>query len=169
MVENFDEFEHRHSRERENEKEKRERLSRETKPEWAVLKGLVQRFAIDNKEFDGHKFEWSPYATSRPDFLRLNNVAVTFLDDGERNGMPQNCRVRFDRRPLGPREAWLEEDAGVEPVEWSLEPVAHGDGVAWSSPELNETLSSADLAETIAKELSDHHLRYEEANRWPAA
>jgi len=47
--------------------------------------------------------------------------------------------------------------------------VIEGESVAWSIPELRETLSSADLAEKIAIELSKYHAAYEEAHgRWPA-
>jgi hypothetical protein len=70
------------------------------------------------------------------------------------------------------------EAAGVGPhvggrratPEWSLEPVIEGESLAWSVPELRETLSSAALAEKIAIELSKYHAAYEEAyGRWPAA
>ena len=50
------------------------------------------------KAVDDNGFEWSPYGAHYPDFLRLKDVAVTFFDRGERNGIPQACSIRFDRR-----------------------------------------------------------------------
>jgi hypothetical protein len=131
-----------------------------------VLKGLVSRFALDGKEFGGHKFEWSPYSASGYEFLRLKDVAVTFSDRGDRNGVPQTCRARFTSEAggVGPHVGGRQP-----PLEWSLDPVIEGESVAWSIPELRETLSSADLAEKIAIELSKYHAAYEEAHgRWPA-
>lgn len=156
MVENFDDF----ARRQEIQQQNHERLAKETKPEWSVLKGLVSRFALDGKEFSGYKFEWTPY--SAPEFLGLGNVAAMFLDQGERNGVPQRCRVRFARRPLEPGRQWVNETP-VEPLEWSLEPVIEGESLAWSIPRLKLTLSSADLAEKIAIELSKYHTAYEES------
>jgi hypothetical protein len=170
MAEDFDQFAQQHSRNREIEQQNRESLARETKPEWAVLKGLVSRFALDGKEFGGHKFEWSPYSASGYEFLRLKDVAVTFSDRGDRNGVPQNCRVRFTRRPLESGRMWVDDEPPLEPLEWSLGPVIESESLAWSVPELRETLSSADLAEKIVIELSKYHAAYEEAyGRWPAA
>ncbi len=129
-----------------------------------MLKGLVSRFALDNKEFLGYKFEWSPYPAPRSEFLKLNNVAVTFTDGGVKNGVLLNCRVHFARRPLKPGgETWASENSALDPIAWSLEPVMQGDSVAWWIPELRKTLSSADLAEKIAIELSRYHAAYEEA------
>ena len=50
------------------------------------------------KAVDDNGFEWLPYGAHYPDFLRLKDVAVTFFDRGERNGIPQACSIRFDRR-----------------------------------------------------------------------
>ncbi len=76
MAEDFDQFAQQHSRNQEIGQQNRERLTQETKPEWAVPKGLVSRFALDSKEFGGHKFEWASYPGSRPEFLRLKDVKL---------------------------------------------------------------------------------------------
>lgn len=171
MTEDFDQFAQQHSRSKEIEQQNRERLAQETKSEWAVLQGLVSRFGLDDKEFGGNKFKWAAYSASRAEFLRLKDVAVTLLDQGERNGVPQNCRVRFTRRPLEPGHVWAESKEPLEPLEWSLEPVIKGERLAWSVLELRETLSSGDLAEKIAIQLSKYHVAYERTvtGRWPAA
>jgi hypothetical protein len=169
MPENFDDFAQQQSVSEANERRDRARLAQETKPEWAVLKGLVSRFALDGKEFGGHKFEWAPYPASRPEFLRLKDVAVTFLDQGERNGVPQNCRVRFTRRPLKPLEMWVDDEFSPPPLDWSLNPVIQGESIGWLVPEVGAGFSSADLAEKIAIELSRYHSKYEDAySRWRA-
>jgi hypothetical protein len=163
MTEDFDSFAQRQSQNEEMQRQNHERLAKETKPEWSVLKGLTSRFALDGKEFGGYKFEWSPYSAMYPDFLRLKDVAVTFLDRGERNGVPQNCRIRFTRRPLEPGRAWVDDETPLEPLDWSLEPRIVGESLVWFVAELREAVSSADLAEKIAIELSKYHATYEEA------
>jgi hypothetical protein len=163
MSEDFDAFAQRQSQNEEIQRQNHERLTKETRPEWSVLKGLTSRFALDSKEFGGYKFEWAPYSAVYPDFLRLKDVAVTFLDRGERNGGPQNCRVRFARRPLEPGRVWVDDEEPLEPLEWSLGPTIEGERLAWHVAELGETLSSADLAEKVAIALCKYHAAYEEA------
>jgi hypothetical protein len=139
-------------------------LAPDVKPEWAVLKGLVSRFAIDEKKFDGHKLEWSPYQSMWPEFLRLNDVAAIFSDGGSAYVVLQDCKVRFARRPLkSGGEIWMDTESPLDQIEWSLNPVAKGDSVAWYVPELQKTFSSAALAEQIAIELSKYHTAYQEA------
>jgi hypothetical protein len=163
MYENFDDFSRRHSQEEAD----RERLAKEITPEWSILKGFASDFA--GREFAGHKFQWAPDPSSRVDFLILNNVAALFAHS-ERNGITTNCTVRFDRRPPEPGKMYLEDRSGVSPKEWSLLPSIEGAAVVWFVPELGEMHSSMDLADEIAKELSEHHKRYERHyGHWPAA
>jgi hypothetical protein len=115
-----------------------------------------QNEEVQRQDQDRHSAMW-------PEFLRLKDVAVTFLDRGERNGVPQNCRIRFTRRPLEPGRAWVDNETPLAPLEWSLEPVIEGENLAWYVPELGETFSPADLAEKIAIELCNYHTAYEEA------
>ncbi len=157
MTENFDQF----VQNEKLKKQKSERLAKETKHEWSALKESVSRFASEGKEFDGHKFEWATSPTSRQ-FLRLNNVAAMFLDQGERNGVPQNCKVRFTRKPPGPREAY-EGESPLQPLDWSLEPEFPDKNFVWRVAKLGETLSSAALVQKIAIELSKYHAAYEKA------
>jgi len=161
----FDDFAMEHLRDKEN----RKRLVEDTKPEWAVLKGLTSRFAIDGKEFDGNKFEWAPYTAYHPEFLKLGDVAATFLSR-EEEGTPRNCRVRFSRRPLEPGRMWIDEKSPLEAIEWSLCAVIDGDSIAWEVAELDQTLSSEALAEKIAVELSKYHLAYKKHyDNWSVA
>jgi hypothetical protein len=163
MAENFDDFSRRHSQEQ----AERERLAKEATPEWSILKGFASDFA--GREFAGHKFQWASDPSSWVDFLILNNVAAMF-SHSERNRIVTNCRVRFDRRPPEPGKMFPEERSGVSPKEWSLLPSIEGEAVVWFVPELGETHSSMELADAIAKELSQHHKRYEwHYGQWPAA
>jgi hypothetical protein len=163
MFENFDDFSRRHSQEEAD----RQRLAKETTPEWSILKGFASDFA--GRVFAGHNFQWAPDPSSRVEFLVLKNVAAMF-SHSERNGIVTNCSVRFDRRPAGLDKAFLDEKSGVSPKEWSLLPTIEGEAVAWFVPELGETHSSMELADAIAKELSEHYKRYElHYGHWPAA
>jgi hypothetical protein len=162
MADEFDNF----ARQQEEPDQQRGKLATDVKPEWAVLKGLVSRFALDEKGFDRHKFEWAPYRSMWPEFLRLNQVAAIFSDGGSAYVVLRDCKVRFARRPLKPGgEAWMDDESPLDQIEWSLSPVTKGDSVMWHIPELQKTLSSADLAELIAIELSRYHQAYQEAYR----
>ena len=143
------------------------RLAKETTPEWSILKGFASDFA--GREVASHKFRWVPDPSSWVDFLILNNVAAMFIHS-EMNGLATNCRVRFDRRPPDPGKMFLEDRSGVSPKEWSLLPTIEGEAIAWFVPELEENHSSIELADAIAKELSENNKRYEiHYGQWPAA
>jgi hypothetical protein len=53
------------------------------------------------------------------------------------------------------RQDVREDRSGITPKEWSLLPTIEGEAIAWFVPELGETHSSMDLADAIAKELSE--------------
>jgi hypothetical protein len=161
MSEKFDDFmEGRNNRARDE-----AMLAKETMPEWIVLKGLASQFALDGKEFGGHNFEWAPYPAPYPEFLRLDQVAATFLHHGTKNGIPLECQVHITRRPLKSGEVWISGDSPLEPIEWSLVPEMRDGTVLWRIPELGKTFSSAELAEKIAIELSRYQEAYVEAYR----
>jgi hypothetical protein len=95
--------------------------------------------------------------------LVLNDVAATLFDRGERNGVPQDCRVRFDRRPAGFGKPWSDENSPVAAKTWSLEPMIENVEFLWFVSERAWRISSAELAEESAKELAKHHIAYEQA------
>jgi hypothetical protein len=153
MFEGFDEFAEQNSQRLKD----REVIERETKPEWAMLKGLTESLALDGNGIEPHKFEWASDDAPR---LILDNVAAFFLQH-EKNGIPQDCRIRFDRRPAGPGKLWHDEKSPLTPVVWSLKPVAVGEHVFGSIAELGATpLSSSELADQIALQLAKFHLAY---------
>jgi hypothetical protein len=163
MSQDFDDFSRRCSQEQAD----RERLAKETTPEWSILKGFASDFA--GREFAGHTFHWVAEPSSWVDFLILNRVAAMFFHN-ERNGTVTNCRVSFDRRPPEPGKMYRDDRSEVSAKEWSLLPSIEGEAVVWFVPELGETHSSMELADAIAKELSEHHKRYEQHyGQWPAA
>jgi len=157
MAQDFDDFAQKHS----DLERARNRIPQEARAEWSVLKGLAQRFALDKQDFNGNTFEWVLFHGAPPEFLRLKDVAAGFFHYGELNGVPQDCRIRFSRRPLGPNEIWSDEYSPLDPVEWTLETTIAAGEFVWLIPQLGEALSSADLAEKVAIELSKYHLLYE--------
>ena len=123
-MDNFEQY----SRRREREQEVQEKLLRDSKPEWVVLQGFTKTLADELKGIDGFRFEW----VSDPSAPRLviSAVAATFLWR-ERPGKPIECRVRFDRKPLGSNQVWVDDRSPLEPVEWTLMPIVEGDEIKW--------------------------------------
>ncbi len=107
MFEGFDEFAEQNSQRVQD----RNVIKCETKPEWEMLKGLTESLALDGKGIEPHLFEWALDGAPR---LILDHVAASFLHR-ERNGVPQDFRIRFDRRPAGPGKMYLEEGITTDP------------------------------------------------------
>jgi Fic family protein len=137
-------------------------LAQETKAEWQRLKDAT-RSVTAGKNLDGNPFEWSPYHAYYTDFLRLKDVAASFLDRGERNGIPQGCSIRFDRRSPASNQVFLDEKSPIPGEVWSLEPRAEGDEVVWWVKELGNTFTSAELASKVAIRLIKQYEAYEHA------
>ncbi len=133
-----------------------------TAREWQRLKDVTRRLTAE-KEVDGNKFEWAPYSAHYPDFLRLKEVAASFYDRGERNGVPQNCSIRFDRRSPEPNAMFLEDQSPVAPEIWSLEPRVEETSVIWWIKELGKSLTSTELAAQVAIRLVKQYEAYERA------
>ncbi len=169
MRDSFHDFEEIDSCYRATEEQIRRKLVKDAKPEWHQLKCFVSRLALEGKSYDGHKFEWSS-SSSQSDSLRLKNVSVTFLDEGERDGI-LSCSLQFAGMRVRRGDVGVENGSLPALVEWFLRPVLldHG-SVGWFVCELGQTFPSADLAEEIVKELSKYHKIYEQTyERWPAA
>jgi Fic family protein len=137
-------------------------LAQETKAEWQRLKDATRSVTV-GKNLDGNPFEWSPYHAYYTDFLRLKDVAASFLDRGERNGIPQGCSIRFDRRSPASNQVFLDEKSPIPGEVWSLEPRAEGDEVVWWVKELGNTFTSAELASKVAIRLIKQYEAYEHA------
>jgi len=169
MPDSFDDFNEIDSCYRASEEQNRRKLVTEAKPEWHQLKSFVSRLALEGKGYDGHKFEWSS-SSSQSDSLRLKNVTVTFLDEGERDGI-LSCSLQFAGMPTRRSDMGVANGSPPDPIEWFLRPVLLDEGnVGWFVCELGQTFSSAELAGEILKELSSYYKVYEKTyKRWPAA
>ena len=169
MADSFDDFGEIDSCYRATDEQNRRKLMKDTKPEWHLLKCFVSQLALEGKDYEGHKFEWSS-SSSQPDSLRLKNVSITFLNEGERDGI-LICSLRFAGMPIRRGNVGVANGSSLGPVEWSLRPVLLDEGgVGWFVCELGQTFSSAELTDAIVKELSRYHKAYEKAyKRWPAA
>jgi hypothetical protein len=166
MPNDFDEID---SCYRATEEQNRRKLMKDAKPEWHLLKSFVSRIALETKAYEGHKFEWSS-GSSQSDSLTLKNVSVTFLDEGERDGI-LSCSLQFAAMPIRRDGVGVSNGSLPDPVEWFLRPVLLDEsGVGWFVCELGQTFLSAELAEQIVKELSRYYNVYEKTHkRWPAA
>jgi hypothetical protein len=158
MTESFDDF----AQKRDEELQNRKRLAEETKPEWEILKSETAKFAQDGKGIDGHKFGWEPNPTARGTLLVLSDVSANLFDRGERDGVPQDCGVFFSRKPAGPGRMYF-DDSPVATKTWSLEPKILAGRFVWFVSERKCHLSTAELADEIAKELAQYHIEYEKA------
>jgi hypothetical protein len=142
----------------------KEQLARETMTEWEVaLKGFVSEFALNGKGIGSDKFQWQNNPSQRSASLILNNVAATLYDSGEQNGIPQRCGVLIGRKPLGPNQVWADDKSPIEPRKWSLEPTVENGEFLWLVEKLNRKFSSAQLADTIAKQVGECHVAYQKA------
>ena len=159
MAETFDDFSRKHDEIKQN----AARLVEETKPEWDMLQHFTAQFALDERRLGDYKFQWIPDYPAR---LVLNDVAAQFLVGRDRNGVLEGCRVYFDRRPAGPGKMFLEgKDEIPEPKMWTSEAnIGKSGDFVWRVSEDTEelwTLSSAELADKIALQLSQRHIEYQ--------
>lgn len=130
--------------------------------EWQRLRDLTRALTA-GKAVDGNPFAWTPYQGSGQDFLQLKDVAASFSDRGKRNGVPQTCRVRFDRNASTAQGMFLEDKSPIAGEVWSLEPRADGQNVVWWVSELSKSFTSAELAFQVAIRLVKQYEAYEQA------
>jgi Fic family protein len=133
-----------------------------TAEEWQRLMDLT-RTLTTGKAVDGNPFAWTPYEGSDQAFLQLKDVAASFSDRGKHNGVPQTCRVRFDRHASTAQGVFLEDKSPISSEVWSLEPRADGQNVVWWVSELGKSFTSAELASQIAIRLVKQFEAYEQA------
>jgi hypothetical protein len=156
MEQSFDDFARRHASDQEN----RARLTKDTRAEWEIAKGLVSQFALDGKGIGTRHFEW--VALGEHPMLVLGNVAAVLLDGGDSGGVPQKIHVRFARKPANYYQVYA-DDSPLNETVWELEPqIIEGDFV-WFVSDRAGHYSSAVLAEEVAKELAQYHIEYEKA------
>jgi hypothetical protein len=132
---------------------------------WSQLKKSVHDLAA-GESYDGEPFQWSPYPAPYPEFLLVKNknVAVSFHDRGVREGIPQNCMIRFGRRPLSPNNIWSDDEALPQET-WHLNPIGQAGKVAWSIAELKKSFSTSELANEILIQFIKYYEKYSAAFR----
>jgi hypothetical protein len=117
--------------------------------EWQRVKDITRSMTA-GKKIDGNPFEWTPYSAYYPDFLRFKDVAASFFDNGNQNGVPQACRIRFDRRSPAHNSPFVDEKSPIDPEVWSPEPQVEGKNIVWSVKELVKIFTSSELASQVA-------------------
>jgi Fic family protein len=130
--------------------------------EWERLKDATNALTA-GKSVDGNSFAWTPYHASEQDFLQLKDVAASFSDRRQQNGVLKACFVRFDRHASTAQGVFMEDKSPVASEMWSLEPRAEGQNVMWWVSELGKSLTSAELASRIAIRLIKQYEAYEQA------
>jgi len=151
---------------RAQEKDNRERIAAQIKPEWAILKSEAESLVMDGQEIDGDRFEW--FSDQNGPALILGQVGAIF-QDRQRNGKLEECGVRFDRKPLGPNQVWVDPKRPFQPLAWSFTLAPRGEDLLWLVQLQGEPLSSSALAKKIAVRLAEYHQQYKKhyENWWP--
>lgn len=150
------EFEN-YKQQREQDKENRERVAESIKPEWDILKSETQRLVLDGEEIDGEKFGW--HSDGDPALI-LGNVAAIFQERRTNNNLTE-YKVRFDRKPLQPRQEWANpRTPQFLPIIWSLTLVPVDEEVGWLVQSEGPPLTSSDLSDKIAVTLAQQHEAY---------
>jgi hypothetical protein len=158
----FEQFLHEREAKQNDSRTADEILAQGAAEEWHRLKDLTRSLTV-GKAVDGNPFAWTPYHASGQDFLQLKDVAASFSDRGKRNGIPQTCRIRFDRHASGPQGVFLEEKSPIPGEVWSLEPRADGRAIVWWVSELDKSFTSPELASQVAIRLVRQYEAYEHA------
>jgi len=108
---------------------------------WSQLKKSVHDLAA-GESYDGEPFQWSPYPAPYPEFLlvRIRMWRLVSMIAVCEKGIPQNCMIRFGRRPLSPNNIWSDDEALPQET-WHLNPDWTG-WKGWRGPiaELEEEL-----------------------------
>lgn len=154
----FDDFAQKHANELENKK----RIAKETKSEWDFLKNLLSKFALDGRGIDSYKFKWVSDLSGHPSLV-LNNVSAILFDRRGPDGVAQGYRVRFSRKPAGLGRAYVDSESRVPEKSWSIEPDISNGKFVWFVYERGRRWATAEVAQEIATELAQYHIRYEKA------
>jgi hypothetical protein len=158
----FEHFLHEREAKQNDSKTAEEIVAEGAAAEWQRLKDLTRSLTA-GKAVDGNPFVWTPYRTHEQDFLQLKNVAASFFDRGQCNGIPLGCRIRFDRHASSAQGVFSEDKSPTPGEEWSLEPRADGKTIVWRVSERDKSFTSPELASQVAIRLVEHYEAYEHA------
>jgi hypothetical protein len=130
--------------------------------EWQQLKDRVREIT-EGKALGVEKFEWSPYPSPYPDFLKLKDVAATFIAKVAAGSPAQNFRVVFSRRPLRAddvvREEWSDEDP-IPARTWLLNLESSKGIFYWSQKQSAVKWATEGFAGYIAQQLVEYYEAY---------
>ncbi|MGD0520409.1 MAG: hypothetical protein ABSA48_04060 [Terracidiphilus sp.] len=140
-------------------------LFAEAGKEWQRLKDRVREITA-GKSLGVEKFEWSPYPAPYPDFLKLKDVAATFIAKVAAGTSAQNFRVVFSRRPLRAddvvREEWSDEDP-IPARTWLLNLKPTNGIFCWSQKQSAAKWTTEGFAGYIAQQLVEYYEAYTSA------
>jgi hypothetical protein len=126
--------------------------------EWQRLKDQVRKIT-EGKTLGIEPFEWAPYPAPYPDFLKLKDVAVTFISYGAAGNSPQNLRIAFARRPLRANEMWV-DDEPISARTWLLNLEAENGIFYWSQQASAVKWTTEGFAGYIAQQLVEYYEAY---------
>jgi hypothetical protein len=119
-----------------------ERFDEQIQREWDRMKQLVKsKLGSD----------WAPHK-ARHEFLRLNTVAATFIDDAK--------RIRFGPTPPCLGQPLVADPSPLFPEDWSLNQEMDGDIFLWFIPEQGATFTSEQLAHEVPLNLAKYYEKY---------
>jgi len=126
--------------------------------EWQRLKDRVREIT-DGKSLGAEKFEWSSYPAPYPDFLKLKDVAATFIVTVAAGIPAQNFRIVFARRPLRANEMWV-DDEPIPAKTWLLNLEATNGIFYWSQKQSAVKWTTEGFAGYIAQQLVEYYEAY---------
>ena len=133
-------------------------LFAEAEKEWQRLKDQVQKIT-KGKTLGLEPFEWAPYPAPYPDFLKLKDVAATFIETGATGGRAQSLRIVFARRPLKANEMWV-DDEPIPARVWLLELEAANGIFYWHQKQDAAKWTTEGFAGHIAQQLVEYYEAY---------
>jgi len=133
-------------------------LFAEAGKEWQRLKDRVCEIT-EGKSLGVEKFEWAPYPAPYPDFLKLKDVAATFIATMAAGNTAQNFRIVFARRPLRANEMWV-DDEPISARTWQLSLEAAKGIFYWAQKQSAAKWTTEGFAGYIAQQLVEYYEAY---------
>jgi len=133
-------------------------LAAEAMNEWQRLKDRVREITC-GKALGSEKFEWAPYPAPYPDFLKLKDVAATFIAYRVAGNLQQDFRITFARRPLRANEMWIDDDP-IPPKAWLLTLEVTNGLFYWSLKQDAAKRTTEEFAIHVAQELVEYYEAY---------
>jgi len=126
--------------------------------EWELLKEQVRKIT-EGKALGPEPFEWAPYPAPYPDFLKLKDVAATFIATPAAGNHARSLRVVFSRRPLKANEMWVDDEP--IPAKTQLLDLEATNGVLyWNQKQDAAKWTTEGLASYIAQQLVEYYEAY---------